>query len=320
MKPSENWEEERYFYEKLKQTKIFRYWKRVQFDCQTGKCAYCGKPMQYRYTETDHIKPLYYGGTSEADNLVLCHHNCNNYKSTRQGYRRPEWIKENSYSLNLTRTYNRIKEGNAMNEAHSKKMERLEEREELISQKQPQSRKNSYANSIKPFGIILTILLLSVALASYCSKYFSSEANQEREESNPLTQSEKEDETRKQQAQTILASYTNFYSNYVEKYPSSWSMPRDEFDCKNWPQNSSCILSVYGGAKVFDNYTYSVNSLEDGILFEQPGIIPHASLTNAALYKRARCRENGTIIGGKIDKNAAVVIELSDGSYYCVEN
>ena len=66
MKPSENWEEERYFYEKLKQTKIFRYWKRVQFDCQTGKCAYCGKPMQYRYTETDHIKPLYYGGTSEV--------------------------------------------------------------------------------------------------------------------------------------------------------------------------------------------------------------------------------------------------------------
>lgn len=69
-----------------------------------------------------------------------------------------------------------------------------------------------------------------------------------------------------------------------------------------------------------DGYTYSINTIANGTIFVQNGQIPHALENNVAIYKRARCGTNGTVVGGTKGKNAAAVIRLSTGLYYCVEN
>lgn len=110
MERSKDWEDERYVFERLKQTQAFKKWKDTQFDCQRGRCAWCGRPMMYNNTETDHISPLYYGGTSDASNLVICCHKCNEEKSTNVGFIRPEWIAENRYDYILNEEYATLKD------------------------------------------------------------------------------------------------------------------------------------------------------------------------------------------------------------------
>ena len=128
-----------------------------------------------------------------------------------------------------------------------------------------------------------------------------------------------EDDKRKTYAQTVLAGYTNYYNNYAS--PSSsykWGIPSDAFNC---PKGTGCYtFSSYSGASVPSDYTYSINSLENGATFKQNGVIPHATTSNIALYKRARCGSSGSVIGGAEAKNAAAVVQLSDNSYYCVQN
>lgn len=84
-------------YQMIKQTPIYKKWRREQFDCQFGKCGICGKPMDRVYTQLDHIKARYDYGTNYSDNLVLVHPKCNENKGASAGTR-PSWIKENSYS------------------------------------------------------------------------------------------------------------------------------------------------------------------------------------------------------------------------------
>jgi 5-methylcytosine-specific restriction endonuclease McrA len=88
-------------YGKIKQTNIFKLWRKEQFDCQFGKCAICGKPMEIRYAQVDHIKPRYKKGTNYSNNLALAHKKCNELKGAKTGYERPNWIKDNKYSEKL---------------------------------------------------------------------------------------------------------------------------------------------------------------------------------------------------------------------------
>ena len=332
MNRSDNWENERYIYEKLKQENVFKYWKKVQFDCQTGKCAWCKKPMQYRYAETDHIKPLYYGGTSEAHNLVLCHHNCNTRKSTRMNYARPDWIKPNRYDVGVNGRYRtlRAKLENDNNYIGAKRGQVINPKpysgSSVSSHKSETKQKNStirvFFNALYVLVVALIGLLCVFLLLEYIHPATSSNetdaATQNTTNQNGVMQADP-DLKNKQLAQSILASYTNYYNNYVNKTGSNMSLPSDQYNCTTW-QESGCWLSFYGGAKTPSGYTYSVNSLESKKVFKQNGTIPHASKTNAALYKKARCGDGGNVIGGNEAKNAAVVIQLSDDSYYCVEN
>ena len=332
MQRSMKWENERYLFEKLKQTQIFRYWKKTQFDCQTGKCAYCEKPMQYRWTETDHIKPLYYGGNSEPLNLVLCHHNCNQRKSTKMYYKRPEWIKQNKYDVGISGKYHALQKELLGRDIGKERNQLLNEIPSYATNtpKKKYISRTTLRDDIITEAIVLIVTLLFLFLlylffntnkSSLPSSSTSlSDSSLSNESTSKNDDSPNPDEEKRRFAQSILASYTNYYNNYVVKYPTSWSLPKDEFNCGNWPQSSGCTLSVYAGAKAPDGYTYSVNSLDNGVIFDQNETIPNALKTNAALYKRARCGENGTVIGGTEDKNAVVVIELSDGTYYCVEN
>lgn len=91
-----------YAYGKIKTTTIFRLWKKEQYDCQFGKCAICGKPLlDIKYSQVDHVKPRYKGGTNYAHNLTLVHSSCNRNKSAKTGYRRPDWIKFNKHARAL---------------------------------------------------------------------------------------------------------------------------------------------------------------------------------------------------------------------------
>lgn len=85
-------------YGKIKQTSIFKTWRKEQFDCQFGKCAICNKPMELKFAQVDHIKPRYKKGTNYSNNLALVHKKCNENKSAKTGYTRPDWIKNNKYS------------------------------------------------------------------------------------------------------------------------------------------------------------------------------------------------------------------------------
>ena len=88
-------------YGKIKQTNIFKLWRKEQFDCQFGKCAICNKPMELRFAQVDHIKPRYKKGTNYSSNLALVHKKCNELKGAKSGYERPDWIKSNKYSEKL---------------------------------------------------------------------------------------------------------------------------------------------------------------------------------------------------------------------------
>lgn len=88
-------------YGKIKQTNIFKLWRREQFDCQFGKCAICNKPMELKFAQVDHIKPRYKKGTNYSNNLALVHKKCNELKGAKSGYERPSWIKNNKYSEKL---------------------------------------------------------------------------------------------------------------------------------------------------------------------------------------------------------------------------
>lgn len=45
-----------------------------------GRCAYCGRKIDIKDMQTDHLKPQRQGGTDEIDNLMPSCRRCNHYK------------------------------------------------------------------------------------------------------------------------------------------------------------------------------------------------------------------------------------------------
>lgn len=45
-----------------------------------GHCAYCGKELEYRDMQVDHIFPQHYGGSDDIQNLNPSCRRCNHYK------------------------------------------------------------------------------------------------------------------------------------------------------------------------------------------------------------------------------------------------
>ena len=329
---SKNWENERYLYEKLKQTQIFRQWKKAQFDCQVGKCAWCEKPMQYRYTETDHVKPLYYGGNSEAKNLVLCHHKCNKEKSTSVVHERPEWIKKNGFDEAITKKYHELalsisqEDNNKFNSLKTSNdelalnisQENSIEPDTLENNIKPNCLKTSNRSKV-PILIGLFLLVLFITFPSLLINTRSSIINTRDTTSTTQNQNstiEEENKKRKDIAQSILEAYTKYYEYWVLE--KGYDLPPDADECTTW---NGCNLSFpLGTAETPEGYTYSINSLDDGLILSQTGQSPHASTNNVALYKKARCNSNNTVVGGIEDKNAASIIQLSNGEYYCIQN
>ena len=108
------WKIKRAAFEEQKKTPFFCDWKREQYSCQFGKCAWCRKPIDLHSpnTHVDHIKPLIWWGTNDYNNLVLACKECNEEKGDNQfGWagakgvngenRKPCWIKPNRCCKNF---------------------------------------------------------------------------------------------------------------------------------------------------------------------------------------------------------------------------
>lgn len=70
-------------FERKKKTAAFRRWRVYRYKVvQKGRCHYCKRPIIGVWV-TDHVIPLFRGGTSAYKNLVVCHWNCNKKKGIR---------------------------------------------------------------------------------------------------------------------------------------------------------------------------------------------------------------------------------------------
>ena len=70
-------------FERKKKTTAFKNWRRYQYKVtQRGGCYYCRKPIRGVWV-TDHVIPLFRGGTSAYANLVVTCWECNKRKSIK---------------------------------------------------------------------------------------------------------------------------------------------------------------------------------------------------------------------------------------------
>lgn len=52
------------------------------YDKCCGNCAYCGKHIEFRDMQVDHVIALRKGGADSIDNMLPACRSCNHYKST----------------------------------------------------------------------------------------------------------------------------------------------------------------------------------------------------------------------------------------------
>lgn len=84
--------------------------RKAVYDKYNGRCAYCGKEIEMKEMQVDHVKPLaFFRGTDDIDNLLPACRRCNFYKDTRsiEGFRKmlkgiPDRLKENGSRSPLT--------------------------------------------------------------------------------------------------------------------------------------------------------------------------------------------------------------------------
>lgn len=70
-------------FERKKKTLAFRKWRRYQYlTVQHGCCFYCRRPIRGAWV-TDHVIPLFRGGTSAYRNLVVTCWQCNDRKGIK---------------------------------------------------------------------------------------------------------------------------------------------------------------------------------------------------------------------------------------------
>lgn len=109
-------------FEEFKTTETYKKWRKAQYDCQNGQCAWCKCHLDLHspYTQTDHIKPLCQGGSpTDLDNLVLACKSCNywykkgNYTwrdrngTVHNGWSKPSWIRNNPVTTEQTEDYSK---------------------------------------------------------------------------------------------------------------------------------------------------------------------------------------------------------------------
>ncbi len=70
-------------FERKKKTAAFKKWRRYQYlVVQKGLCFYCHRPIKGVWV-TDHVIPLFRGGTSAYKNLVVTCWTCNKQKGIK---------------------------------------------------------------------------------------------------------------------------------------------------------------------------------------------------------------------------------------------
>lgn len=81
----------------------------------TGHCAYCGKEVDIKEMQVDHLKPLRLGGEDEMSNYMPACRMCNHYKrgNTLEGFRNaieriPEKLQRDSYIYRVGVRYGNV--------------------------------------------------------------------------------------------------------------------------------------------------------------------------------------------------------------------
>ena len=70
-------------FERKKKTAAFKRWRKYQYTVvQKGRCYYCHRPIKGKWV-TDHIIPLFRGGTSAYKNLCVTCWECNQRKGIK---------------------------------------------------------------------------------------------------------------------------------------------------------------------------------------------------------------------------------------------
>lgn len=62
--------------------KIDKDTRKLVYDKYQGHCAYCGKPIEYKDMQVDHLYPVYLGGRDELENYIPACRACNFRKAT----------------------------------------------------------------------------------------------------------------------------------------------------------------------------------------------------------------------------------------------
>ena len=78
--------------------------RKIIYEKFNGHCAYCGKEIEYKDMQVDHLIPLRVGGDNDIKNLMPSCRLCNHYKraNSLEGWRKmieeiPFKLKRNSY-------------------------------------------------------------------------------------------------------------------------------------------------------------------------------------------------------------------------------
>lgn len=87
-----------------------------------GHCAYCGRKIEYKDMQVDHMIPLRLGGADDMSNYMPACRMCNHYKrgNTLEGFRKmvetiPEKLERDSYIYRVGLAFENV-------EAHDKRI------------------------------------------------------------------------------------------------------------------------------------------------------------------------------------------------------
>lgn len=96
----------------MERKKITKAERRQVYEKYNGHCAYCGKEIEYKDMQVDHMEPLRLGGADDMSNYMPACRQCNHYKrgNTLNGFRRmieeiPKKLLRDSYIYRVGLNY-----------------------------------------------------------------------------------------------------------------------------------------------------------------------------------------------------------------------
>ena len=99
----------------MKRRKITKAERQQVYEKYSGHCAYCGKEIEIKDMQVDHMIPLWIGGADEMSNYMPSCRQCNHYKrgNSLEGFREmieriPEKLERDSYIYRVGVNYGNI--------------------------------------------------------------------------------------------------------------------------------------------------------------------------------------------------------------------
>lgn len=263
--------------------------------------------------------------------MVLAHHSCNKYKSTKIYSNDLSWIKQNRYAQAVDEKYSSLMNEYGTAEATAipspLSSTQLDERTSKTLPENRQTRRNkdsTLKRALLSFGLVCLIAIAPAFVLEILEV------------------------AKKASIENINASLTDEKRmQYTEQAVKAYSGWKEKYGMPGTTNRTQCGEGYLGNENIENRLvcehkiTYSINAFneildETRTSVEQTGKIPGATNENIALYRVARCAEEsasqtGTVLlthspyiaelrdAGSYD-DVAAVIRLSDGAYFCTDN